>query len=265
MDSRQTLWPLGSSQRNQWLVSHDSAVLVRAPITPSPVTVQAGDRAVTFDLARTAIIVVDMQNDFCHPQGWLGHKGIDVAPARAPIAPLARLLPQLRAADVPVIWLNWGNRPDRLNLSPALMHVYKPTGEGVGLGDPLPGSGAKVLEAGSWAASIVDELETSPADVHVAKYRMSGFQDTALDSILRNLNVTTLLFAGVNADQCVLCTLQDANFRGYDCLLLEDCSATTSPDYCMAATLYNVRQCFGFVTDSVAVSAGLERSEDRGI
>ncbi len=63
---------------------------------------------------------------------------------------------------------------------------------------------------------------------------MSGFQDTMLDSILRNLGVTSLLFAGVNADQCVLCTLQDANFLGYDCLLIEDCTATTSPEYCMA-------------------------------
>jgi nicotinamidase-related amidase len=79
---------------------------------------------------------------------------------------------------------------------------------------------------------------------------MSGFQDTELDSILRNLGVTTLMFAGVNADQCVLCTLQDANFRGYDCLLLEDCTATTSPDYCMAATIYNIRQCFGFIIRS---------------
>ncbi|MGA2943193.1 MAG: cysteine hydrolase family protein, partial [Xanthobacteraceae bacterium] len=85
--------------------------------------------------------------------------------------------------------------------------------------------------------------------------RMSGFQDTMLDSILRNLNVTTLLFAGVNADQCVLCTLQSANFLGYDCFLIEDCSATTSPDYCMAATIYNVRQCFGFVTSSEAIVA----------
>jgi nicotinamidase-related amidase len=84
-----------------------------------------------------------------------------------------------------------------------------------------------------------------------------GFQDTELDSILRNLAVTTVLFAGVNADQCVLCTLQDANFRGYDCLLLEDCVATTSPDYCMSATLYNVRQCFGFVVRSEAVTSQL--------
>ena len=160
---------------------------------------------------------------------------------------------------MPVIWLNWGNRPDRLNLSPALLHVYNPTGTGIGLGDPLPKNSARVLELGSWAAAIVDELTVAPSDVHVAKYRMSGFQDTMLDSILRNLNVTTLLFAGVNADQCVLCTLQSANFLGYDCFLIEDCTATTSPDYCMAATLYNVRQCFGFVIDSKVISAKLTR------
>ncbi|CAM5770899.1 Peroxyureidoacrylate/ureidoacrylate amidohydrolase RutB [Labrys miyagiensis] len=260
MDTRPPLHALGSSPRNQWQVSSDSAVLVRSPLPPRPIEVDAGTKRLTLDLARTAMIVIDMQNDFCHPQGWLAHQGVDVAPARSPIGPLASLLPRLRLADVPIIWVNWGNRPDRLNLSPALLHVYKPTGEGIGLGDPLPVSGARVLEAGSWAAAIVDELATAPQDVHVAKYRMSGFQDTALDSILRNLGVTTLLFGGVNADQCVLCTLQDANFRGYDCLLVEDCAATTSPDFCMAATLYNVRQCFGFVAGSASILSGLETS-----
>src|SRR5260370_31008987 len=165
--------------------------------------------------------------------------------------------PGVRRHDVPVIWGNWGNRPDRLNLSPALLHVYKPSGAGVGLGDALPGSGARVLERGSWSAAIVDELAADPSDIQVAKYRMSGFRDTELDSILRNLGVTTLIFAGINADQCVLCTLQDANFRGYDCLLLEDCAATTSPDYCLAATIYNVRQCFGFVVRSGSIAAEL--------
>jgi nicotinamidase-related amidase len=82
---------------------------------------------------------------------------------------------------------------------------------------------------------------------------MSGFWDTELDSILRNLGVTTLLFGGVNADQCVLCTLQDANFLGYDCVLVSDCTATTSPAYCWDATLYNVKQCFGFVATSAAI------------
>lgn len=253
----ETLNSLGSSPRNAWQVDAASANLVR-PARPSrPVTIEAPPKRVTLDLARSAIVIIDMQNDFCHPAGWLAHIGVDVTPARAPIAPLAALLPVLRRAGVPVIWLNWGNRPDRLNLSPALLHVYNPTGTGVGLGDPLPGSGAHVLEAGSWSAAIVDELAPEPQDIHVAKYRMSGFVDTELDSILRNLDVSTLFFGGVNADQCVLATLMDANFHGYDTLMLEDCSATTSPSFCMDATVYNVRQCFGFVTDSAALTAGL--------
>jgi nicotinamidase-related amidase len=248
---------LGSSRFNQWRVSQTEVDLVRRRSEPRPLRVIATPQNVTLDLSGTAILVIDMQNDFCHPEGWLGHIGVDVAPARTPIPALAKTLPALRQHNVPVVWVNWGNRPDRLNLSPSLLHVYKPTGEGVGLGDPLPKSGAHVLEHGSWSAAIVDELPRHEADIHVSKYRMSGFWDTPLDSILRNLGVTTLLFAGVNVDQCVLCTLQDANFLGYDCILLEDCSATTSPGYCAEATLYNVRQCFGFVTTASALLTAL--------
>lgn len=250
--------PLGSAPNNRWDVSEQAVSLVRAPVPPRPASFAAEPQALTIDLARTAIIVVDMQNDFCHPDGWLAHIGVDVTPARGPIGPLTRLLPALRGAGVPVIWLNWGNRPDRLNLSPSLIHVYKPTGEGVGLGDRLPKSGAPVLEKDSWAAAVVDELDIADDDIHVDKYRMSGFWDTPLDSILRNLGVQTLLFAGVNADQCVLCTLQDANFLGYDCVMLEDCTATTSPDYCMQATIYNVKQIFGFIAESAALLTALE-------
>lgn len=242
---------LGSSTRNQWRVSAGDVDMVRAARPARPVRVDAAPQAVAFDLARSALVVIDMQNDFCHPNGWLGHIGVDVTPLRRPIEPLRRLIPVLRAAGVPVVWVNWGNRPDRLNLSPSLLHVYKPTGAEVGLGDPLPAHAAHVLELGSWSAQIVEELPVAPEDIHVAKYRMSGFWDTPLDSILRNLEARTLLFAGVNLDQCVACTLQDANFLGYDCLLLDDCSATTSPAYCTEATLYNVRQCFGFVLNSL--------------
>lgn len=249
--------PLGPSPRNCWHVSATEVDLARRPPPPRPATIDLGPRRLTLDLARTAILVIDMQNDFCHPQGWLAGIGVDVTPARAPIAPLQTLLPALRRVEMPVVWVNWGNRPDRLNLSPALLHVYKPAGTGIGLGDPLPGSGARVLEEGSWAAAVVDELAPEPGDIRVSKYRMSGFWDTPLDSILRNLGLTTLLFAGVNADQCVMTTLQDANFLGYDCLLVEDCTATTSPAYCLEATLYNVRQCFGFVTTSQALLAAI--------
>ena len=253
--------PLGSSPRNQWRVSADTVDLTRPAMPPRPLSLRAEPQGVVLDAARTAIVVVDMQNDFCSPDGWLSHIGVDVTPAREPIEPLRRLLPALRRIEVPVIWLNWGNRPDRLNLSPALHHVYKPSGEGVGLGDPLPKNGAPVLEWGSWAAAVVDELAPHDGDVRVDKYRMSGFWDTELDSILRNLAITTVLFGGVNADQCVLATLMDANFLGYDCLLVRDCTATTSPDYCLQATLYNVKQCFGFVTDSGALLAAIEAAE----
>jgi nicotinamidase-related amidase len=251
--------PLGTATANLWRADAKSVDTVRPQVKPRPLTFDAMPQKLTIDLARTAIVVIDMQNDFCHPDGWLAHIGVDVAPARKPIAALAKLLPRLRRAQVPVIWVNWGNRPDRLNLSPSLEHVYKPTGKGIGLGDRLPKRKANVLEKDSWAAAVVDELAPKTGDIRVDKFRMSGFWDTPLDSILRNLRVDTLLFGGVNADQCVLCTLQDANFLGYDCVMLEDCSATTSPGFCWDATLYNVRQCFGFTAPSTALLKGFER------
>ncbi|WP_016949435.1 cysteine hydrolase family protein [Anabaena sp. PCC 7108] len=248
---------------NAWNVNQDFADITRPQKNPQFVILSTETKTLRLDLAKTAIIIIDMQNDFCHPDGWLAHIGVDVTPASQPIEPLQKLLPQLRAANVPVIWLNWGNRPDLLNISAALLHVYNPTGDGVGLGHPLPSNGEKVLMAGSWAAAVVDELQQLPDDISVDKYRMSGFWDTSLDSILRNLGITTILFAGVNADQCVLTTLCDANFLGYDCILVKDCTATTSPEYCWLATLYNVNQCFGFVTDSTAISTTLNNTSSQ--
>lgn len=235
---------------NAWKVDERIADITRPPLKPQIVTLVTETKTLHLDLAKTAILVIDMQNDFCHPDGWLAHIGVDINPARAPINSLQNLLPTLRNIGVPVVWVNWGNRPDLVNISANIHHVYNPTGMGIGLGDPLPKNGAKVLIAGSWAAAVVEELAQLPQDICVDKYRMSGFWDTPLDSILRNMGRTTLLFAGVNADQCVMVTLQDANFLGYDCILIKDCTSTTSPEYCWQATLYNVKQCFGFVTDS---------------
>ncbi|MBE9155934.1 cysteine hydrolase [Nodosilinea sp. LEGE 06152] len=250
------LRPLGSPP-NAWWVNDHLADISRQELQPRLAVLTTQTKQVRFDLSKTACLVVDMQNDFCHPDGWLASIGVDVTPARQAIVPLQTLLPLLRSAQVPVVWVNWGNRADLLNISAGLRHVYNPTGAGVGLGDPLPANGAPVLTKGSWAAAVVDELKAQPQDIWVDKYRMSGFWDTPLDSILRNLGKTTLLFAGVNVDQCVMATLQDANFLGYDCILLRDCSATTSPEYCAQATIYNVNQCFGFVADSAAIAAAL--------
>lgn len=243
---------------NAWTVNETTADLTRPPLSPQPILLPTETKTLRIDIAKVAMIVIDMQNDFCHSDGWLAHIGVDVNPARKPISPLQNLLPTLRLQNIPILWLNWGNRQDLLDISAGLHHVYNPTGKGIGLGDRLPKNNAPVLTEGSWAAAVVDELEIQPEDIQVSKYRMSGFWDTPLDSILRNLGKTTLLFAGVNVDQCVMCTLQDANFLGYDCILVQDCAATTSPDYCYQATLYNIKQCFGFVTHSTAILEALQ-------
>ena len=255
------LLPLGSSQRNQWQVNAVQCNLVRTSRSGRPLALPALPQNIVIDVARTALVIIDMQNDFCHPQGWLASIGVDIAPARKPIAPLQTLLPPLRKANVPILWVSWGNRPDKLNLSPSALHVYNGDGRSAGLGDSVAGAPCdtaknRVLEADSWGAAVVDELAKAPTDISIDKYRMSGFQDTCLDSMLRNLDAHTLLFAGVNADQCVLATLMDANFAGYDCVLLEDCTSTTSPAFCWDATLYNVRQCFGFTATSSGFLTG---------
>ena len=239
-----------------WPVRTGRAALARPRPEQRLVDIRALPQSVSIDLAHTAIIVVDMQNDFCAEGGWLDGIGVDVEPARAAIDPLQAILPPLREAEVPVIWLNWGTRPDKLNLPANVLHVYDADGSGGGIGDSV-GSSDAVLTKGSWGAAIVDGLDVSAGDIHVDKSRMSGFWDSPLDSILRTLDIDCLLFAGVNADQCVLATLTDAACLGYDCVMLEGASATTSPSFCLDATVYNVRQCFGFTATPDALLAGL--------
>jgi ureidoacrylate peracid hydrolase len=245
------------ADRNIWTLTRETADLRRPAMPSRPVTFDALPQRVTIDLARTAVVVIDLQNDFCHPDGWLAGIGVDISGAQAPIPVVAGLLPQLRAYDVPVVWVNWGNRPDQANLPPGVRHVYDAAGESNGIGSTSSPSGSPVLQAGSWAAAIVDDLDVETGDLAIDKYRMSGFVDTPLDSVLRNLLVDTLLFCGVNADQCVLNTLTDGANLGYDVVMIEDAVGTTSPSYCLDATFYNVRQCYGFTTTSQAVAQSL--------
>lgn len=250
---------MGSSPTNQWWVSAREVDISRdAPRAVRKVRINAKPQNVVFDANKAALVVVDMQNDFCCKGGYLDYRGVDYEADRKPIKPLARLVPALRAAGVPVIWLNWGVRADLLNSYPSLLHAHTHDGSGAGLGEKIP-QGAPILLDGSWGAAIVDELDPGDLDIRVTKFRFSGFWDTELDTILRNLGIVTLFFAGVNADQCVMTTLQDASFLGYDVLMLNDCVATTSPEYCMQATIYNVNLLFGFTSDSKALLTGLEK------
>lgn len=248
---------LGIGRQTAWWADDTTVDMAMPGPAPVAITIPCAPQNVTVDLNRTAIVVIDMQNDFCTAGGWVDHIGGDYRPDRKPIEPLQKLLPVLRQAGVPVIWVNWGNRPDLANMPPNQIHLYKPKGTGTGLGDPLPGSGARVLEKDSWAAAVVDELPQEPHDIKVDKYRISGFWDTPLDSILRNLGIRSVLFTGVNTDQCVMHSLTDANFLGYGCILVEDCCATSSPEFCTEASIWNVKKCFGFVTDSGAIISAL--------
>ncbi|SRR5258706_6737375 len=221
-----------------------------------PVRIAAEPDPILLDAARSALIVIDMQNDFCAPGGWFDTRGIDLAPARGVIAPINRMVAGARKAKIPVIWLNWGNRPDRLNLPRGVLR----TGA---YGARLPSGRGPVLERGSWGARIVKELDARKGDIYVDKHRLSGFWDNELDSILRRLDVSALFFAGVNLDRCVLATMQDAAFIGYDPILLDDCSATSSPQYCSEAARFLLRLLYGFVTTSQNVLAALNKGASK--
>ena len=256
---------LGSSDSNAYRVS-DRVIDMRRSVRPiRSVHLAAQPQNVVFDLEKSALIVIDMQNDFCAQDGWIGSLGIDTAPARALIQPINRTTAALRALGVPVIWVNWGVRADRLNLSPGTQHPFNPNGKQPGLAGKIVGPARTyhVLQKDSWGAQIIDSLVQERSDIHVDKHRISGFWDTPLNAILNNLGVKTLLFAGVNADHCVLGTLMDANFHGYDTLLLEDCTATTSPDFCLKATLHNVRFCFGFTSISRDLIESVSSTSDQ--
>jgi len=236
-----------------WLVSPRRVDMTRPAAPLRPLEIRAEPQNIVVDGAKSALLIVDMQNDFCTRGGWLDSRGIDVTPNRAPIAPLGALVEAFRAHALPVVWVNWGVRKDLLNISPSLRHAHNPSGLEVGIGQPVPGTRSEVIRAGSWGARVVDELDPGDRDVQITKHRFSAFWDTETDAVLRNLGVRTLFIGGVNMDQCVMTTLEDASFLGYDTVLIEDGTATTSPEFCVQAVLYNVKLLFGFVTGSRAI------------
>ncbi|WP_250523696.1 MULTISPECIES: isochorismatase family cysteine hydrolase [unclassified Caballeronia] len=255
---------VGCATGDHYQIEKGRIDLSRHAVPVSAASIATDSLDIRIDRRKTALVIVDMQNDFCAPNGWLHSVGGDIERTRRPIQPIQQVAQAFRLNRMPVIWLNWGIRADRLNLPAVVQFPFKQMGGGTGLGDPQPErpgtpevAGSRVLQKESWGAELVDELRPQPDDIRIDKHRISGFWDTPLDSILRNLGIRTLMFAGVNADQCVLATLMDATFHGYDGVLVADCVGTSSPDFCLEATLVNVRSVFGFVTDSRRVCNAL--------
>lgn len=208
-------------------------------------TLEARPLPVSIDLTRSALVVVDMQNDFCHPNGWFATSGTDIAYAREVIPNVASLMRSARQREVPVIHLHWGVRSDTLELSTTQRMFGTRFGERQGYGD-IAEAGHRVLVRGEWGSVAIEELAPSSQDIVVYKSRFSGFWHTELDAILRRLDVTTLLFAGINTERCVMATLQDASFLGYNVVLMEEAVATPSSEESKQAALTLIRQLYGF-------------------
>ncbi len=263
--TREPFEPLASfgATHNAWVGNSQHVSLLRQIPVAQPLHLQAEPATLEIDLARSALVIVDMQNDFCHPQGWFAQRGFDISAARRPINTLSALLPPWRAAGGRVLWLNWGIRADRANLPPGVLYKGKAgKASNTGYGEVSPEDHGAALVRGSWGAARIDELTAAEADISVDKHRLSGFYDSELDGVLRAQGITSLLFAGINTDRCVFSTLQDAGFLGYDCLLLRDACDTPSPAYVSDSIHFLVRLLHGFITDSAALHAALSARSD---
>ena len=171
------------------------------------------------DPASSALLVVDMQNAFCYPEGTLGVSGVDVGPAREVYGPIRRLAELFKAAEMPVIWTVQAHlQPDQARNQKRLpSHTQRR-------------SGVAAL-AGSWDAAIIDELAELANDpvMVVQKHRFGAFYETRLEALLRMLGVRALFVAGVTLNACVETTLREAYLRDYDVVAVTDCIAGGPP------------------------------------
>jgi len=255
----------GHTHSDRWTSRDEgrSVTLLRPRPTARPIRFDAQPKPVEADLSRSALIIIDMQNDFLEAEGWFAEvRGADVAPLSSVIGEINALSAAFRKGQAPIIHINWAVRADAANLPANVLDKGSDCGAQLGYGDHI--ESGRVLVAGDWGAQSVPAIDKHPDDIEVGKHRLTGFRDNELDQILRRLGVTTLFFTGVNLDRCVFATLADGCFNGFDAVLVEDATTTVSPPYVTDAILYLIRLLYGFTARSADILAGLSTKTSTG-
>jgi len=226
---------------------------MEAPV--NAVTILAEPADLSVDLDRTALVIIDMQRDFLEPGGFGAALGNDVSKLQAAVAPCRAVLTTARDRGLLVIHTREGHRPD-LTDAPRLK---------VERGDPAlrigaPGPMGRILVRGEPGHDIIAALYPQTGEPVIDKPGKGAFYQTDLDLMLRNRGVETLLVCGVTTEVCVNTTVREANDRGFDCLVLEDCVASYFDAFQRAGLAMIKAQggIFGWVAPSAALLATLE-------